>query len=716
MTLTVASSPDGQWCAVRRGRQIAWYALGGEEVGECVARTELPDPSSELILLGPPTMAVILTRAGDTTVAQLALPPTFERVAEISLPGRWSSAAVTGTRAALVSEDARSCSVLRAAGRSLTAQALDPGGLVDRVLGMERSQLAVLTTKKLELWDAVAGRPLTRLQLQLPPPPRTIGVAAGHWWVVRGDRPQILLLRLSDGRPFQHEIGEPVRAVVSHAASPWLVVVTERGLLRLSCFAHALVAIDVPPAESYGIAPAGDEAMLLGATGIAHPPWRVRLSTPVPLSAGASTSGVVIATAPVGAGPTAATPLDATAPPLRLGGAGGTAPPPPRSETPLDAAAVAARDAAELETSGAAPPTVARADAAPGTPLEGPRAAPRLVPPFADGPAPLARAPVPAWASTAPAPTSLEARGEAASASPPPSASLAEQLRAIRDRADGADLAPEVGRGAPERAPESSRPASASALDVSPARAAAPPRDAAATAIEAASPTRAAARPPDASWRAQLTRFGVELSREGGLGVASPPRSSTGELATLSARLRLGEQARQVTAALYAAWLAGRPFVPNSRLVALLGEDAWAEALGTGELGELGLLRHRAGAVALRRSVADALDGRPWLAIRTLGGAAATQLPRELARIAVAAWPSWLARLGRVALVTGSLRRAVLEARLAELVAVSFEPLAAYPAPWPRGAQLLVVTDVVGGLTELLPELDEPAPSEPGER
>jgi hypothetical protein len=194
---------------------------------------------------------------------------------------------------------------------------------------------------------------------------------------------------------------------------------------------------------------------------------------------------------------------------------------------------------------------------------------------------------------------------------------------------------------------------------------------------------------------------------------------TSSELAILARRLSLPEPARVASVVLYAAWLAGAPFIPMTQLAELLAElpgpdgrkeegaDGWNEALGLGALGQLGLLRHHEGRVALRRPVADALDGRPWGAIRIAGEASASPgaIPGRLGRVAVAAWPAWHNHLGKVALVTGSLRRALVEARLAELVAVTFEPLAEYPSPWPAGTNLLVVTDAIGGLTELLPEL-----------
>ena len=1371
MSLSLLASPDGQWCAVRRGRQSAWYSLtsaasSGEPLDEPVARVELPEPSSELVLIGPPTQALTITRAGDTTALQLLQPPKMERIATLTLAGRWLAAAVTGSRAALIAEDARSCTVIRAAGRSLVAQLIDPGpGLVELVLGMERQQLAIATTKKLELWDAVAGRPLTRLQLQLPPPPRTVGSAAGHWWILRAEQQQILLLRLSDGRPFMHNIGAPIRAVVSHPASPWLVVVTPTGLLRLSCYAHSTAELDAPVAESYAIAPAGDEAVLIGASGFAQPPWVMRLSA----SAAATgvprvTSSVVVATSTMGSvatvpapsaatagtagakgqaaaktaaaattagasgsagggdaterlramreraeGPAAAAPwadasadaaadhdqidaaagdggaadaaaqrgasssslygddaaggeaiedsIDAeaaaqlddelaraealnaafraatgrddqeardareardasdepagargdagtaaarkrqassngaassggqregdpeaeedeidiwgqrkrrpkTGPELQavaaaarrsavrtpdeaddadeadalfsnqvvssLGGEGyddpaiaaamrgepgsfdargpgaaardaqaaayrGEAPsaasaasasavaaspaagrspargnpagaePAARSDRSVDAGhsvdaaglrgavggagawpdggeesaeeavlrgagpgadmrpdrgeatsaasadaladasadavlagsegprnaaatldartrggdgldderedeldaevtAVAARSAVsrsgarsvELDEAGArgreesaepsfdghavrrggadaavspavalsdpegapgaaageslirrpawapgrlpavagnraapprpgawppggspvvggprppgappvpsggqpwsgvaarpAGPTSLRDSSRPGAWFDSPAAALPVAPgagaPVPPGTAPPGGAassgrraawqptapsphrgagaprPVPAWASSAagtPAPSPSETSAgvppggaAASSGDPQPAPTSATVLRAKSPTLPGQPSttkgqAPTLpGQPLPAHGPDSSSSSSASSAAASSAAssaaAAASPR---ATARASSSPASAApygggdgdpapgryagaaaasrdafdpmdpslgsfpsllgqpAWPPGAmgaagsapggaaagtppagteakaaggsmggapprpvasavamhqlsrlaalgrGWRAELARYGAELAS----GSLTPvPSVTSNELAILARRLSLPEAARQASVMLYAAWLAGSPFLPMVQLAALLGDAGWQEALGTGALGALGLLRHREGFVGLRRPVADALDGRPWGAIRVAGDASAspTPIPGRLGRIGVAAWPAWHNHLGKVALVTGKLRRALVEARLAELVAVTFEPLVEYPSPWPSGTNLLVVTDTIGGLTELLPELRAP--------
>ena len=77
---------------------------------------------------------------------------------------------------------------------------------------------------------------------QLPPPPRTVGAAQGHLWATRPNSDEVFVYRLSDGRPFRHYAGAPIREVICHPASPLIVLVTPRGLVRLHCFAHSAAA------------------------------------------------------------------------------------------------------------------------------------------------------------------------------------------------------------------------------------------------------------------------------------------------------------------------------------------------------------------------------------------------------------------------------------------------------------------------------------------
>ncbi|MBK7534539.1 MAG: hypothetical protein IPI49_04020 [Myxococcales bacterium] len=320
MTVSIACSPDGLWCAARDGAALVVFSLdpvagpgagpGGAEVtgltpagtpvGSQAAgkgdpdaahrvvrqsRGELPAPDADVVFLGAPTtMLLWACRQGETTRLALLAPAQLEVVAELVLAGTWAVAAVTGARAALVAPDGRSVTLVRATGRRLIAQLVDPGGVVESIVGMDRNQLAMVMPRKLELWDAVAARPLQRLQFQIPPGPRVVGTAAGHWWISRPGSEQLVLLRLSDGRPFVQALGASVVSVTSHSGCPWLVVVSSRGLLRLSCFAHTMVDLAAPPAAAYALAPAGpagDEASLLGLASVDEVPWRVPISPSV---------------------------------------------------------------------------------------------------------------------------------------------------------------------------------------------------------------------------------------------------------------------------------------------------------------------------------------------------------------------------------------------------------------------------------------------------
>ena len=141
-------------------------------------------------------------------------------------------AAVSGQRLVLLSTDHKKVQIVRGAGRSLAPQTVDPRGPVEFAVGLERNQVLLGLLRKLEVWDAVSGRPLLRLQLQLPPPPRTVGAAQGHLWVTRPGSDEVFIYRLSDGRPFRHYVGAPVEDVICHPSSPVVVLVTPRGVLR----------------------------------------------------------------------------------------------------------------------------------------------------------------------------------------------------------------------------------------------------------------------------------------------------------------------------------------------------------------------------------------------------------------------------------------------------------------------------------------------------
>jgi hypothetical protein len=290
----IATSPDGQWIAVRQGAVVSLYTAAGEEAGAAT----LASSDADLAVVGPPITVVVVERTGagdeeaggpgkgvggETAVIALAVPGLGE-TARVAVGGAHDLVATTGPRLALIGRAQRSLGVLRASGRAFMSQPCDPGGPVELVAGLDKNQLLVVMAKRLEIWDAVSCRPLLRPTFTLLPAPRRIGSIVGHVWCYQPGGTELVLYRLSDGRPFQHRLGSPIEAIASHPASPYLVAVTTGGILRIHAFAHSVDWITPPAAEAFAIAgasalgavgptgAAASDLTLVGATS-AGPPW-----------------------------------------------------------------------------------------------------------------------------------------------------------------------------------------------------------------------------------------------------------------------------------------------------------------------------------------------------------------------------------------------------------------------------------------------------------
>ena len=274
------TSPDGQWIATRRGRDLTLIATAASELyggPGPIATAELPAGEAELAFVGPQLACV--SRASDGARVLLYEPPTLEISARHELEAPVRLACVIGGRMALVGSDGKQVTIVRVAPRALAAQTLDAVGVVEFAVGLEKNQVLLSVLKKLEVWDAMSGRPVLRLQLQLPPPPRTVGAAQGHLWAVRPGSDEVFVYRLSDGRPFRHHVGAPVSEVICHPGSPLIVLATPRGLVRLHCFAHSVGVVDAPwtPGQPLAQLVVGEDIALLGLDD-GDEPWRVPIS------------------------------------------------------------------------------------------------------------------------------------------------------------------------------------------------------------------------------------------------------------------------------------------------------------------------------------------------------------------------------------------------------------------------------------------------------
>jgi len=272
----IATSPDGQWAVVRTDRTLSLLAAGA---GPAIAKLELDGDDVDFALVGPPTQLVTVTRSDAGNKIMLYQPPYLEAVARLDLEIPAKLVAITGPRFAVVSPDAMHCMVVRASGRALATQKLEVAGPIEFVVGLERNQLLFGLHKKLEVWDAVSGRPLLRPQFQLPPSPRVLGPAHGHLWAQRIGSEELFVYRLSDGRPFRHHLGSPIREVVSHPASPLIVLATDTSLTKLHCFAHTHSRLENVPSPPTALAQlaVGEDISLLGLPADGDEPWRIIL-------------------------------------------------------------------------------------------------------------------------------------------------------------------------------------------------------------------------------------------------------------------------------------------------------------------------------------------------------------------------------------------------------------------------------------------------------
>ena len=272
----IAVAPDGQWVAVRRGSEIALLPQGAAPPA---GRVDIGSADADIAFVAPPAIVIAVVRNVAPRV-MLYQPPSLEVIARHDLDQPMRIAAVTGPRVALLSDDHKRLVIVRVAASALAAQTIVLDGPADFVVGLDKQQLLISIQRRLEVWDATTGRPSLRMQLQLPPPPRTVGAAQGHIWVTRPSADDVILYRLSDGRPFRHVVGAPTLDVIATPASPIAVVCTTRGLVRLHCFAHSLTALDAAWTPGMPLAQlvAGDDITLLGLPDGKPEPWRVRIA------------------------------------------------------------------------------------------------------------------------------------------------------------------------------------------------------------------------------------------------------------------------------------------------------------------------------------------------------------------------------------------------------------------------------------------------------
>lgn len=289
MTTLQLHGGDPKWVVVQRGHVFSLLDAANVVVGEI----ELRSVAAEVpILFCNGSVLVTQHDADATTVTALTI-PSLTPSAQLQLPGRWMPKCVTGQRMALLAESGLKIAIVRVATRALAVIEFEVGAPAEFVVALDKQQILVGSGKKLEAIDALTGRPMMRVNVTLPPAPRQVGSAQGHLWIARPGSDSLLVVRLSDGRVFPHVIGAEPQHVYADLHSPYVVIATERGLVRLQCFSHTLTALGTPPADVWALQPNGNDTVLLGMSTVDTTPWR----------AGLGSNQAVVVAAPTSASP-----------------------------------------------------------------------------------------------------------------------------------------------------------------------------------------------------------------------------------------------------------------------------------------------------------------------------------------------------------------------------------------------------------------------------
>ncbi|MBE7451710.1 MAG: hypothetical protein HS111_23320 [Kofleriaceae bacterium] len=233
-TRLVARSDDSQLAYAHGGR----LGLLDPALRE-LATIERPGPPRWLGFVG----AQLALLDGDELIA-LDLPSLAEG-ARVALPPGLGALAVVGDRVALGGAGL-TVVVARLLGRKIDLSDFTMTVPAQHVLPLPDHELLVVSAARTDVVDAVSKRVSARLHLPLPPTPREAGTTNGlrYVWTFTHGRPELFVVRLSDGRPFQQLLDAPVRAVHASVGGGWVVADTDAGPRRVHTQTLAAHAVD----------------------------------------------------------------------------------------------------------------------------------------------------------------------------------------------------------------------------------------------------------------------------------------------------------------------------------------------------------------------------------------------------------------------------------------------------------------------------------------
>ncbi|MBZ0236043.1 MAG: hypothetical protein K8M05_27185, partial [Deltaproteobacteria bacterium] len=187
--------------------------------------------------------AQLVALVGDELVAYDL--PGLGEATRGALPAGSTVRAVVGERIVL-DAGGLEATVARCLGKKIDLSSFTMKLPAQHVIAQEEHQVLVVNAQATELLDTVSKRVSSRVQLPLPPAPREVGVThqLRYVWTFRPRRHELVVVRLSDGRPFQQVMDAPITAVLASVSGPWVVVSTEAGPRRLHVQTLAVHAVE----------------------------------------------------------------------------------------------------------------------------------------------------------------------------------------------------------------------------------------------------------------------------------------------------------------------------------------------------------------------------------------------------------------------------------------------------------------------------------------
>jgi hypothetical protein len=312
MTTRLVARPDDTQLAYSHGGRLG---LLDAEMHELAAVDVGGDPS----WLGFAGGQVVML-AGDELVAYDV--PSLVEVARCAVPGGSAVRAVVGERLVLDTGGVEVV-VARMLGKKIDLSTFTMSHPAQHFLGLEENHVMIVSAQKTEVIDAVSKRVVSKAQLPLPPMPREVGAThqLRYVWTFKPGRAEIIVVRLSDGRPFQQIMDAPIQGVLASVTGPWVVVSTEAGARRMHVQTLAVHALEVDVRRAACVT-GGMEPSLYWIDGTLRV-QRTMLSGQAVVNAGgvSRTGGLKMEIEPMGTvgGPKAAAPVPAAAPVAKPG-------------------------------------------------------------------------------------------------------------------------------------------------------------------------------------------------------------------------------------------------------------------------------------------------------------------------------------------------------------------------------------------------------------